>query len=1032
MISRRPRGAWLALGLLIRLVSSAHGRADDLSPEDRGYFEAKVRPILVARCYECHSAGAKTLRGGLRLDSREGWRRGGDSGPAVEPGAPDESLLIQAVRYDDPVLKMPPKGRLPDEDVATLTEWVRRGAPDPRVEAAASPASKPARVIDIEEGRKHWAFQPLASVEPPDVNDVEWCRTSVDRFILARLEERGLTPMPEADRRVLIRRAAFDLTGLPPTPEEVEAFVHDPAPDAFDRLVDRLLDSQHYGERWARHWLDLARFAESHGFEHDYDRPTAYTYRDFVIEALNRELPYDTFVQWQLAGDELAPDDHLALKATGFLGAGTHSTQITKNQVEKERYDELDDMVNTAGTAFLGLTIGCARCHDHKFDPIRSRDYYRFVANFTTTVRSEVNLVPDAATLAKAQARYEAEHRPYLDALARFEAEELPGRLARWEETRDRSPSTQPRWGVLEPSKLESKGGAAFTRLADGSYKVSGPNAEFDVYTLNAACDLAEITAIRIEAFADESLPHGGPGRAPNGNFALTDVRLEVGPRYGIGMTLVPRLVNAKASFEQPGLPVASAIDDDPKSGWAVDPAFGADHAAVFEIGQVLRTDSGCTLRFTLKFENNAGHNIGRLRLSVTDSPRPVGLDDDGVPAAIRPILTTSEGERTREQRDALLAWYASVDPSWQALRQAIDDHARTAPKPEGEKALVCTEGLPAIRLHTQGDDFLPVTHYLRRGDPNQKEGEAEPGFLPVLMTASDGEARWREAPPDDWRTSYRRRALARWMTDPEHGAGHLLARVIVNRLWQHHFGRGLVATPSDFGAQGATPSHPELLDWLATRLIEGGWRLKPIHELLMTSAAYRQGSSIDPAKAAVDVENVLVWRQRRRRLEAEPIRDAMLSVSGLLDPRMFGPGSLDERMRRRSIYFTVKRSQLVRFLSLFDAPDALVPIAERSSTTVAPQALLLLNSPVVREWAAAFAARVRPGEGESRDDAINRAYRLALVRDPRPDEFAAARSFLDAQAAAYRAAGRTDEEAAALTDFCQALFGLSEFLYIE
>jgi hypothetical protein len=1004
--------------------------ADDPSPDDLAFFESKVRPILVERCYECHAVTSKTVRGGLLLDSRPATLAGGDTGPAVEPGKPDDSLLVQAVRYDDPVLRMPPKGKLPDSEIAVLVDWVKRGAPDPRTEAPSTPKLKDEKpVVSLEEARQHWAFQPLQDVEPPAVDDPSWCRTPIDRFILAKLEANNLTPSPEADRRTLLRRAAFDLVGLPPTPEQTAQFLNDPAPDALERLVDRLLDDPGYGDRWARHWLDLARWAESHGFEHDYDRPTAYTYRDFVIEALNRDLPYDTFVKWQLAGDEYEPTNPLAQAATGFLGAGTHSTQITKNQVEKERYDELDDMLATSGTAFLGLTLGCARCHDHKYDPISARDYYRLLATFTTTVRSEVDLVPDDAEFDEARRKYERDHAVYEAELARFERDDLPTRFTAWEPHRS-GPGATPRWAILEPFKLESKGGATFTRLDDGSYRVEGPNADSDVYTITAACDLADITAIRVEALADDSLPQRGPGRAPNGNFALTDVTLEAGPRFGIGMTATPRLINAKATFEQPGLPVAAAIDDDPKSGWAVDPQFGCDHAAVFEVGQALRTDSGSTLKITLAFDNNAGHNIGRIRLSATDAPRPVGLGDDGVPPDVREILAIDPTARTPEQTATALAWFRTIDLGWLALKQAVDDHARTAPKREGTKAMICTEGLPAVRLHTQGDDFLPVTHMLRRGDPNQKAEVVDQGFLPVLMTAPDAEKHWQTPPPEGWRTSYRRRALAEWMTDTDHGAGHLLARVIVNRLWQHHFGRGLVATPSDFGKQGTPPTHPELLDWLARELIQGGWKLKPIHRLIMSSAVYRQSSALDPARSAADPENLLLARQTRRRLEAEPIRDAMLAVSGLLDPRRGGPGSLDERMRRRSVYFTIKRSRLIPMMTLFDGPDALVPLPARATTTVAPQSLLLLNSPIVREYAAGLARRVGPDRCD--DHAIDRAYTLALARPPRDDERTAARAFLAAQRAAYADSNQPDPRTLALTDLCQVLLGTSEFLFIE
>ncbi len=796
----RVMSCLLVLALASRLASAA----DTLSADDQTFFETKVRPILVERCYSCHSAEGGKIRGGLRLDSKPGWLAGGDTGPVIEPGKPDDSLLIQAILYDDDLVKMPPKGKLPDAEIATLTDWVRRGAPDPRAEAP-QVAAKAGRVINMEKESQRWAYQPLAIVPPPAVSDESWCRNPVDRFILAKLEAEGIKPSPEADRRTLIRRAYLDLLGLPPTLEELDRLLNDPAPDWFEHLVDDLLERPQYGERWARHWLDLARFAESHGFEHDYDRPTAYHYRDFVIEALNSDLPYDEFVKWQLAGDEIRPNDPLALKATGFLAAGTHSTQITKNQAEKERYDELDDMVATTGTAFLGLTLGCARCHDHKYDPIPTKDYYRLASVFTTTVRSEMALPTDPEAYQQALARFEREHAPYVEALQKFEAEQLPGRVERWEQERG-SQSSRPRWVTLEPSKLKSAGGATFRKLEDGSYLVEGKNPDFDTYTIVAACDLAEITAIKVEALADPSLPHNGPGRAGNGNFALTNLAFKVGPRFGIGKTVEPALINPKVTFEQKGLPVAAVVDADPKSAWAVDPEFGKNHAAVFELGSDVLTDSGATLTFTLDFKNNNHHGLGRFRLSVTDAPRPVGLDGDGIPASAHAVLDVPRSERSDEQKATLLGWYKTIDPQWRALNQALEDHDKTRPKNEGPKALICSEGVPAVRLHTQGPDFLPETHYLRRGDPNQKEGVAEPGFLQVLTNSEEGETRWIEAPPEGWRTSYRRRGLAEWIVDTQAGAGQLAARVIVNRLWQHHLGRGIVATPSDFGLQGIRP----------------------------------------------------------------------------------------------------------------------------------------------------------------------------------------------------------------------------------
>jgi Protein of unknown function (DUF1549)/Protein of unknown function (DUF1553)/Planctomycete cytochrome C len=812
-------------------------------PDAKGveFFEQNVRPLFVEHCYQCHAADAKKVRGGLLLDSRPGWQKGGDTGPALVAGDPDKSLLVKAVRYEDEALKMPPKGKLSEKHIAVLVEWVKMGAPDPR-DGAATAAAK---TIDVEKARRHWAFQPLMSVTPPDVRDPSWVRTPIDRFILAKLEARGLHPNPAADRRTLIRRAAFDLTGLPPTPEEVGRFVADPDSNAYPKLIDRLLDSPHFGERWARHWLDLARFAESHGYEQDYDRPFAYHYRDFVIKAFNQDLPFDTFVRWQIAGDEIEPNNPLALMATGFLAAGTHATQITANQAEKERYDELDDMARTIGTTMLGLTVGCARCHDHKYDPIPTADYHRLISTFSTTVRSDYEMDLDPDGFRKSKAKYDAEHAPLVEALAAFERDELPGRFAAW----------------LAAGDFEAPKGAKMPALA--------------------AKLLADLKA---------------------------------------------------------------------------DPAK----------------------------------------------------------------------ELTAAERETLAKWYRTTDAEWKKRSAAVDAHAKAAP--QKPKVLICSEGVPAVRLHTQGPDFYDPVYHLKRGDPNQKGDVAKPGFLQVLTRAPDGDRHWPASPPPGSRTSFRRKALADWLTDVDNGAGHLLARVIVNRLWHYHTGRGIVATPSDFGAQGERPTHPELLDWLAGELIRNGWRLKPIHKLILTSSVYMQTGASDEARASQDRENALFWRRPTRRLEAEAIRDAMMAVSGTLDPAMYGPGTLDPNHKRRSIYFFVKRSQLIPMMLLFDAPDSLQDMATRPATTIAPQALVLLNNPAVRECAVNLARRVK---GESAA-AVRSAYMLALGRAPTAAEHADALTFLASQAEAYRSDGKTDAADLALADLCHTLFCLNEFVYVD
>jgi hypothetical protein len=802
-------------------------------------FKNHIQPILVKSCVRCH--GGKKIEGELDLTERDGLLRGGGRGPGIIPGNAKDSLLYKLVAHQrDPHMpRSSPK--LSDEAIAQIALWIELGAPYDKPLVTKNKNDEKAWTTKrvSEEDRQFWSFQPLRGLTPPaQVQNEKWCRTSMDRFILAKMESAGISPNPRIEKEQLIRRVYFDLIGLPPSPEDVQRFLSDTAPDAYERLVDRLLDNQHFGERWARHWLDLARFAESHGFEHDYDRPSAYHYRDFVIQAFDQDLPYDTFVKWQLAGDEYAPDNNLALTATGYLAAGVHSTQITKNEVEKHRYDEMDDMLATIGTSMLGLTFGCARCHDHKFDPIPQTDYYRMLSTFTTTVRSETDLDLAPAWYQKAKAAFDKEHAPFANALKKHEAETLPGRRQELEKA----------W--------------------------AGKPERFSWMKLDA--------------------------------------------------------LNLK------GLPLS-----------------------------------------------------------------------------------------------ALVQWTKTIDPEWRKLYVQNQKHLQTAPKPKTVKALISSEGLQAVRLHTQGADFFPETYFLRRGDPNQKEGLAPQGYLQVLMTAPDSEKHWKQSPPKGWRTSYRRRAFAEWLTDTHEGAGNLLARVIVNRLWQHHMGRGIVATPSDFGSRGEPPTHPELLDWLASELIKSGWKLKPIHKLIVTSSVYLQSSRWNEANARKDPDNHLFWRRPPHRLEAEVIRDALLAVSGTLDLRMFGPGTLDPASHRRSIYYTVKRSKLMTMMQVFDAPEALGGIAERPTTTIAPQALLLMNNPNVRNYAKAFAKRIA-GNKTIPEEIVRAGYQMALARSPAPEELTGGTSFIRQQKESYQSAGKSNAHELAVADFCQILMCLNEFVYVE
>ena len=1012
------------------------------SPDQVRFFEEKIRPVLVEQCQKCHSAEAanqKKLKGGLALDSREAWKKGGDSGQVIVPGMPDQSLLIKSLRHEED-LKMPPKGKLPKSVIADFENWVKMGAPDPRSVGTVA-GIKTNRIINMQEGRSFWSLRPLAKADVPPVAAEAnvWPVNEVDRFVFASQKAKGLHPNSAASPRVLIRRAWFDLLGLPPAPEQVEEWSTrlDAGggkinPKAWGELIDFLLASPRYGERWARHWMDIARFAESHGYEQDYDRPTAYTYRDFLIRAFNADMPFDQFARWQLAGDELEPKNPLAWMATGFLGAGAFPTQLTEVEFESARYDELDDMVNTTGVAFLGLTLGCARCHDHKFDPITSKDYYRFAAAYATAIRSEKELDLDPVGNADRAARHSRRLEALEAELARYEKEVLPGEFAKYL----KSPADLSPWMVLD-GPIQSSAKTAWARQPDGSYLATGKPPARETVVINVPTSTKGIQAIRLEALADPSLPRGGPGRAHNGNFALGDFRVEWSSEDGKSGGGKVSLARAVATHQQnaDSLSVGASIDSDPISGWAIDGQIGKSQAAVFYPAQPINPGGKPgLLTFTLAFNHpNSQHLIGRLRISVaTVADIKPGVGDSGPDAETTSALARlREGKGKADDELIALKWFKFRQPGWLAKWNALEKEKKEGAKPVLTKALVTTEGLPHLPHHA--DDrgfphFYPQVHLLRRGDPGQKVELVSHGVPEVFNQNGLGLESWGVEKPSGSKSSYRRAALANWLTDTSRGAGHLVARVAVNRLWQHHFGRGIVATPSDFGYTGAKPSHPELLDWLAGDLVSGGWRLKRLHKVIMSSATYMQSAQADKERLAKDPENQWLWRRVPTRLEAEPIRDSLLAVSGQLDLREFGPGSMDQNMKRRSVYFFIKRSGLIPMMMLFDWPEHLVSIGQRSNTTVAPQALAFLNGPQVRSYALAFADRLGP-EAEWKGT-IDKAFRVALGRGPSPEEERLAEDFLVRQAADKGMS--KDARRMALADLCQTIFSMNEFVFVE
>jgi hypothetical protein len=637
-------------------------------------------------------------------------------------------------------------------------------------------------------------------------------------------------------------------------------------------------------------------------------------------------VPFDQFVRWQIAGDELAPKNPLAVKATGFLAAGTMNGQVTEREAESARYEVFDDWVGTIGTTFLGLTVGCARCHDHKYDPIPSRDYYNLAANFTKAVRANVNVARDSA-----------------EALVKEAANSRAG------------------WTVLEAKDTKVRGGRGsdhqLTRQADGSNLLTRVNGEVNAIEFVAQTPLTGLTAVRIEALTDPSLPNYGPGLGDDGNFTLSSFSLTAAPIDGKEKPQPVKLTMTRSTTGAKG------------GAWSVDRQHaGRDQAAVYTLEKPVDFASGSVLWFKLSCPGDspaARQSIGKFRISVCSGE---ALKEIGPP------------EREPTPHDVVF---------------------------------VVTENVLPYRMMIQGPDLFEKTYVLKRGDVDKKDGEATPGVLEVLSQSGK--------PP----SNHPRSALANWLTDVDHGAGGLVARVIVNRLWQHHMGRGIVGTPSDFGVQGDRPTHPELLDWLASELIEHNWSLKAVHREILLSATYQQSAVSNQRSAAIDPDNRLYWRHSLLRLEAEPIRDAMLAVSGRLDRRQFGPGSLDENMIRRSIYFTVKRSGLIPSMVQLDWPEALQGVGQRVTTTVAPQALLMLNSPQVRANAAAFAALLKPFAERSLADAVPAGYERALGRPPTDAERDVAVAFITRR----READGID---AALTDFCQALFAMNEFLYLK
>jgi hypothetical protein len=940
--------ALVSLVLLAARMATAEDRK--ANPEGVDFFEAKVRPVLVENCYKCHSVQAKSPKGGLRLDSLDGMIKGGDTGPAVVPRDVEASLLVRAVRYKDEQIRMPPKGKLPDETIATLEQWVRTGAVMPHgIEAgvARSPTSNPAG-INFDAARSHWAYRPIRRPAIPAVKDAGWSITPVDSFILAKLEAAGLTPAPRADRRTLLRRVYFDLIGLPPTVLEIEDFERDRSPDAYERVVDRLLASPHYGERWGRHWLDVARYADTKDgvlmYGDDRIRPFSYTFRDYVIRAFNEDLGFDQMVQDQLAADVAAPKDQpWRLAAMGFLTLG--------KGFDNNIHDQIDDRIDVVTRGFLGLTVSCARCHDHKYDAIPTADYYSFYGIFASCEAPlELPLIdrPDPR-------RKPSEFEKKAEAKRREIRKFLEGQYKLLSEAaRQRTPDYLVRAATTEPDPLEM---AVF-------------------YFSLVPEDLRPQIVARWRRFIKDRSRPDDPVFGPwHDLMALGDADYAAKAR-----SLVDRW-RTRPSGTEPGQlnPMVGVVLA--KGGFK----SRADVARAY--GELIRRldeearKAAPTISAALEDEAHR-----QIRMILSDQDSPAYFPESQI------FHYLSRGEKDGYGK-------MLVDLDKMAV-QAADPWPRAM-------VLYDAPELYEPRVFVRGNATQPGQHVPRQ-------------FLRILAGAD--------------RKSFLhgsgRLDLAREITAPDNP---LTSRVVVNRVWMHHFGEPLVSTPSDFGTRSTPPRHPELLDDLAAHLMDESWSFKSLHRLIVLSRTYQQSSFDRPDCRRVDPENWLLWHYPRRRLDMEAMRDTLLFVAGRLDGRMSGRSvdvAGDPRNRRRTVYGLVDRQSLPAMFRAFDFASPDQSAERRPRTTVPQQALYSMNSPFVIEQAKALAARASTAGADTPEGRIAVLYGVALGRAPTPLESQSASRFIATPGQDPARSGHS--QLSRWEQLAQVLFMTNEFIFID
>jgi len=1028
--------------------------AFSLAAEDgTAFFEKNIRPLLAGQCLSCHSAASKPVMGGLRLDTREHALKGGTRGPSIVPGNPAESLLLKAVRHEAGPLRMPPSTRLKDSDAALLAQWIQMGAPW-GASAVSNSASEPA---------KFWAFVPPAEPAIPEVKNRAWVKSPVDAFLLAALEQKGLSPAKPATKRSLIRRATYDLTGLPPTPEEVRDFLADSSPYAFAKVVDRLLASPRYGERWGRHWLDVARYADSNGLDENLVYKNAFRYRDYVIAAFNKDKPFDQFLQEQLAGDLLPAtgDEQVQYErwtATGFLSLG--AKMLAEDDPVKMKMDIVDEQLDTTARAFLGLTIGCARCHDHKFDPISQEDYYALAGIFTSSKTME-----NFKVVAKWH-EYVLAPKEDRDRLAAHEA-----KIAAKQKQ------------ISDITKAENDKLAAVAMNRMGAYLLAAAHVQRDQRVQIAPVETSPDAIVRdASSFDAGNVPRNLEKKKPNapkdakGPF-FAEYRIETPAKGNYQIDILNEEKGAGTAdlwvngewMKQGATPVQNRAASPEAGGWsyvAIVPlnqganTIRLEHPARFPYFEKLLIAPHKleqTPLTTVQIANRYGVNPGYLTQLVDYLQR-----SKGATASVLYPWETLGIDAPREKAEALARDFET------RFQQAVKEGKESSDP--GIKALYAFlhEKFGPFRAPENVRRYYPaeVREQLAKLDDEVKELEAATPVFPQAMGVRENDtiddlplhirgSHWtlgakvpRRFPrvlagdnqPSLGPNQSGRLQLAQWMTRKDNP---LTSRVTVNRIWRWHFGRGIVPSVDNFGRLGEKPTNQPLLDWLARRFVENNWSIKSMHRLMMLSNAYQMSSAYDAKVAEADPENSLLWRMPRQRLEAESIRDGIMSVSGALAHTEGGSiltykdrqyvsntakrGDIDYDKTIRAVYIPVVRSSMYDVFQAFDLPDPATSNGDRNSTVVAPQALFMMNSSVILQHSRRLADNLLARSDLDDNSRIVEAYERALSRPPTPDEIDSALTFVSRMEREWKG-----DKVKAWQSFCKSLLASNEFIYLD